>query len=507
MNDTGRIKRGVLFLAAEKGINSSVAILLIPVMIQRIGVENYGLWGILLGLTAYVQCLDFGIVHSIERFVAYYSANDDKKSLEELLSTALTLLLFISLTVALPMVIWGGKILAFLTKNSVPVEGLGIILALYPIILVSWITLVFAGVSRGLQRFDISSKIQISGKLTYAVVLISLLSRNTTVYAVIYAYNAQCLLLMVCYLYFARRLLPEVRFFRFSVSLPMAKKMINFGFKIQVSAFSSQINQQFDKFLLASFSNLAVVGYYDAASRIVYAIKDIPLFLFSVLIPKVSALTAGGNRDEIQGLLFKVTSLLAIAGFTIIGLLVLNSEYIIGFVLKKEMNGFSVLVFNVLCITMVWQSMAAGAAYIARGMGMTHIEMKTAVVVLLVNVIASFAFIRFFDVRGVVFGTALSSVIAPVVCYGMVCKEFSCGLVPFFHRLFTIPLIAFTLAAGGGFLIKTKVLFAQAWWVNVLSTGAVFLVVTHLFYRLCRYQAYKELLDILFSLKKSLSRE
>ena len=272
MNGGTGIKKGVFFLAAEKGINGTLAIVLIPAMIQRIGVENYGLWGILLGLAAYIQCFDFGIAYSIERFVAHYCANDDKQTLSRFLSTALTMLLLLSLAIAVPMALWGGPVIGYLTKGSVAVDGRAVLLAMYPVIVMTWVTFVFAGVTRGLQRFDISSKIQVAGKLLFAGTLIALLLRMQTVYAAIIAFNLQCLLLLIGYLYFARRLLPDVSFLRLSLSRPMLRQMIGFGFKVQISAFSSQINQQFDKFLLASFSNLTVVGYYDAASRIVYAV-------------------------------------------------------------------------------------------------------------------------------------------------------------------------------------------------------------------------------------------
>ncbi|MBN1757965.1 MAG: polysaccharide biosynthesis C-terminal domain-containing protein, partial [Chitinispirillaceae bacterium] len=165
-------------------------------------------------------------------------------------------------------------------------------------------------------------------------------------------------------------------------------------------------------------------------------------------------------------------------------------------------NDFSVLVFNVLCITMVWQSMAAGAAYVARGMGMTYIEMRTAIIVLIVNIVASYSFIRFFSVEGVVFGTALSSIIAPVVCYMMVCKEFSCGFVSFMYRLFTVPLIGFLSAGAVCWGVKMYLTGTSAWWVNILISGTVFTGLTHLFYMLCRYQSYKELLSMAYSVKR-----
>ena len=502
MSGATGMKRGVLFLVAEKGINGTVSILLIPVMIQSIGVENYGFWGILLGLVAYIQCLDFGIMYSIERFVAYYSANNDKKSLAEFLSTTLTMLLLISLIILVPLFLWGNAAITYLTKGSIPVNGRTTIFALYPAIMISWLSAVFSGITRGLQRFDISSKIQIVGKLFFAVILIGLLSRERSVYAAIFAFDAQWLLLFCCHFIFSRKLLPGVAFPRIGLSWTMVKRIVNFGFKIQVSAFSSQINLQFDKFLLASFSNLAVVGYYDAASRIVYAIKDIPLFLFSVLIPQVSTLSADGNRKEIHALFQKVTSLLAITGFLIIGLFVLNTEHIIGFVLKKEANDFSVLVFNVLCITMVWQSMAAGAAYVARGMGKTSIEMINGIVVLVVNIVASYSFIRFFDIKGVVFGTALSSVISPTVCYLMVCREFSCGFIPFMFRIFSIPLSGFFIAGGVCWLMKIYLLSTLPRWLNIPITGVVFLGLTHLIYLSCNYQPYKDLLLQAYSLKR-----
>ena len=102
MSEKPTLKKGILFLTLEKGLNGTVTILLIPIMIQTMGVESFGFWGILLGLMAYIHCMDCGVSLSIERYVAYYSTNNDYRSLEELLSTAFTMLLLLSFLLLFP---------------------------------------------------------------------------------------------------------------------------------------------------------------------------------------------------------------------------------------------------------------------------------------------------------------------------------------------------------------------------------------------------------------------
>lgn len=493
MSKKSTLKNSIVYLSLEKGINGTITIILIPVMIHFIGVENYGFWGLLIGLIGYIQCLDLGISLSVERYVAYFTAKKDYESLERLLSSALTMMILIICTLTFPIIYGGEFVVRYLTKNSLNIPLLAVIFSIFPAIIISWVSIIFMGIPRGLQRFDITSKIQICGKCLFAFSLLVLLIFYRSLFSVIIAFNIQCLTVFILYIIKTRTLLPDIKFIKFSISLPILKQMITYGFKIQVSAFSFLINQQFDKFLLASFCNLTYVGYYDAASRIVFAVKDIPHFFVSVLTPRVSSLFAVNNKNEILSLFFRVTATLAIVGFVLSGLMFINSRHIIFLILKTNSNRFSVIVFGTLSIAAVWQSMAAGAVYVARGLGKTQIEMNTTILVLIINVISSIALFSIFSYQGVVFGTAIAMIFAPVICYIMMCRNFGTSFVKFMHHSFSIPFFTFCIAVFSSLFI-TEILNVDTFlWIAVILKSILFIAVTHLIYSLSRYEPYHQL--------------
>ncbi len=505
MSVSRSLKSGMFFLSLEKGINGSITIALIPVMIQTIGVDNFGLWGVLLGIIGYIQCLDLGISLSIERFVAFFAANNDRNSLEKLLSTSFTALILITTALAIPVILGGEHLLKRVVNDSSEIPLQKIIVSVYPGIVMSWITFVFTGVPRGLQRFDISSKIQIAGKIMFAITLLALFKRTRTIFAVIFAFDVQCFLLLVTYIHYARRLLPGIAMMKPSISIKMLKDIINFGYKIQISSFYTQINQQFDKLLLSYFYDLALVGYYDAASRIVFAARDIPHFLVAVITPRISFLSAKGDDEEIQNLFEKVTGSLVVIGFMIGGCMLINGSLIMEFLLKDKSNPFALLVFNTLCISALWQAMAAGSANVARGLGKTNIEMKTTIFLLVINIAASFALMRLVGYRGVVFGTAITMIISPLISYYLVSKELRSPFKVFLVRTFTLPCLVFFAASSIVLAAKGLSTFTVNRWLEAGVLTSFFLLITCSSYLLARYRPFMDMVQTVNHLVKGTS--
>lgn len=70
------------------GVEMLVAVLLTPLMIQRLGDSAYGTWIVIGSLTGYLGILDFGLRGSVGRFVAYYHAQNDRGGVLVTLNTA-----------------------------------------------------------------------------------------------------------------------------------------------------------------------------------------------------------------------------------------------------------------------------------------------------------------------------------------------------------------------------------------------------------------------------------
>jgi O-antigen/teichoic acid export membrane protein len=258
-----------------------------------------------------------GVSFSLEPHIAFYAAQKNTKAIQDIISTALTYLLLLSLLILAIVFLLGKPILDLLIKDAQSGIPEYLLLAAYPAIVANILLFVFMCIPRGFQRFDISSKIQISGKVIFAVSLLVFLQLKSNIYALLGSFTLQSYVILIIYIFAAKSIAPSIRFFKLGISFPMLKKMMNFGYKIQVSSFSFLMTMYFDKMLLASFFGLTYAGYYEAITRIIYAVRDVPIFLMSVLTPRISELYSQKNYEAIIIIYKKITKQLSAFSFVL----------------------------------------------------------------------------------------------------------------------------------------------------------------------------------------------
>jgi O-antigen/teichoic acid export membrane protein len=481
----------------EKAANGLITILLIPIIIKSVGIENYGLWGILCGILSYFQCCDLGISFSLERFVAFHEAKSDRSAIQVIITTSFTYLLLFCIVVLIIIAGFGKQIMHVLIKNDTGIDTSNLLLAAFPALAATVLQSVYMSIPRGFQKFDLSSKIQIAGKIVFAVSLILLFAAHKSIYALIISLTIQSYFTLISYCICVKKITPGIHLFKLGISVPTFRQLLNFGLKIQVSSIAFLITQHFDKMLLSSFFGLMYAGYYEVATKIVYAVRDIPLFLMSVLTPRISELVSLGNHDSISALYQKVTGQLAIISFFLMILLYFNRTILLTALLKTTPPQFTQYVFSIMCVACFWHVISGGATYISRGMGCTSVEMKATLVTLLLNVTLSPLFMRFFGINGVVFGTATALIISPFVCYYIVNKLFSLKMLPFLRTTFLTSTLYGIIMLSLFYVTAPLIhhLHRSIWAVVPLSF--LILCATHIYYRLMGDTVYDGLIGML----------
>lgn len=498
MSDNGKIKRGISYLLIEKGVTGCITLALLPMIIRTVGIDTFGLWGILLGLFGYFLCFDVGVTLSIERYIAFYKARNDTTKLQQIFSTAFTYLLLLCLFLFGIIFFGGHYILSAIIHNS-PVST-NLLLQCYPGIAANMLLFVFISIPRGFQQFNLSSKIQIIGKLVYALSVILLLHYRPTVTSLIIAFNVQSCTQLLLYVFISKKIAPYLKIFRFGITLSVLKTLINFGYKIQISFLSNLVMLHFDKMLLSYFFGLRYVGYYEAATRIVYAIRDIPMFLISVVMPRISELASQNNMPEIRKIYLTIIRQLALFSFFLMAVLLSLGTTVFELLIKESTNPFTYLVYIVLAASCFWHVISAGALYTARGIGKSSVDLVTSLTSLLLNVVFSLLLLRLFSYNGVVFGTAIAMLISPLVCYHIVNRSFSPPVKSFFIASFRNHLICLLLMCCVIFIGLSRLFSELSPYLRLLLYPTIIILLSHLYYMLINDTAYKELTQSLFSI-------
>ena len=95
--NTSLLFRGIFsnYVGTVSGI--AIAFVLSPYLVHTLGDTQYGIWTLLSALTGYMLVLDLGISSAIVKYVAQFKAQDDTKSVNELVSSAFAVYIVISM--------------------------------------------------------------------------------------------------------------------------------------------------------------------------------------------------------------------------------------------------------------------------------------------------------------------------------------------------------------------------------------------------------------------------
>src|SRR6266699_3246381 len=69
--------------------NLFVGFIITPIVIRRLGAEQYGVWGLIFSILDYFWFFDLGLNTAVCNFCARYLATDEPEKINELINTAL----------------------------------------------------------------------------------------------------------------------------------------------------------------------------------------------------------------------------------------------------------------------------------------------------------------------------------------------------------------------------------------------------------------------------------
>lgn len=101
------VKKNILYSLALKGISVAISIAYVPVLLEYLDTETYGVWLTIATITQWIGFFDLGIGQGLRNRLAEAIALDDKISAKELVSTtyALVIIIFSILAVLFTMVV------------------------------------------------------------------------------------------------------------------------------------------------------------------------------------------------------------------------------------------------------------------------------------------------------------------------------------------------------------------------------------------------------------------
>src|SRR5690554_338922 len=308
------VKKNVIFNYGGQLYSTLIGILVLPLFLEHVGAEAYGLIGFYTLVQAWMSLVDLGMTPTIGREVARLKTQPGEASrLVTIVNSLEVVFVIVAGVVAFSMVI--GR--EWLSANWLTVEKLDMDLVETAVAIIG-ITVAVRWASSlnrsGINAFEHQVWLNIFevviNTLRFPVALLLVIWLDGEVLAYFYFQLAVVDIEFVILRGKLRRLLPVVQALRFS--WPELKRIAPFAISIGYTTAIWVLLTQLDKLVLSKTLTLSEYGYFTLVATVSSGVMMLSGPVSKAILPRMTALLAEGKKDEMIQLYRKSTRLIVI---------------------------------------------------------------------------------------------------------------------------------------------------------------------------------------------------
>lgn len=395
-------------------VTSVVLFVLYRFLLHTLGVEQLGVWSLVLATTSVTQIANLGLSGSVVKFVAKYVARGEDEKVSSVMQTAiLSLAPFVGiiLIVCYPVARW---LLGLVITGEFLPHALAILPYTFWALWLLIITSIFQAGLDGYQRIDLRGLLLIGGVILH-LFLCFLLAPAYGLMGIAYARVIQNITVLLGSIFLLRRCLPVLPALPYKWDKATFKEIINYGLNFQLI---SVINMFFDpmtKAFLSKFGGLSMVGFYEMASKMVQQFRLLIVSANQVLVPAIADLKEK-SPEKIRSVYMDSYRLLFYLALPLYSLLIVCIPAVSVIWIGYYESTF--VVFGTL-VAIAWflNTLNVPAYFMNLGTGDLRWNIAGHVVVTLLHAIFGFLFGYFYGGKGVVVSQVFSMALGSSVIF------------------------------------------------------------------------------------------
>ncbi|MBN1897724.1 MAG: oligosaccharide flippase family protein [Spirochaetes bacterium] len=480
-------------------------IILTPFIIKKIGVELFGIYAILFVLAGYLRLFDFGIRWAFIKYTAEYNQKHDFKAINQMVASGIFFYLLVFSLIYVLAAVFKGPVISFFRLSPGLEQKFNSVyhLALLSFVLVN-IFSVFIHIPLGLQRMDLSNKINIlCGFLTFAGTVV-LLSLGWGLKGLVITSLAVNIVMIVVSFIVSKSLLPSLQVHPAYIDRRELKKIFSFGIKNQLGSMPEIVSFQTDKFIIGKFLSMAFVSFYEVGTRVLHQIRYITSLLISAVVPAVSELKAKKDMKKIFRLYDLANKYIVTIIVPLLFLVnIFARDLLLVWVGPSLLSSASV--FYILSLGYFFNCLGGVAYVMAIGMGRPDINMRFGVFDTIVNLSLSITLVILFQFPGILVGTSLALIASTIYLLVLFHQFIKIDPVRFWSKILLKPILTALIAGilivladrvmGGG---HSRIIMA----LGLFGKSIFFLSVYSLLLFLFKYYKVAEVKTFLAYFKK-----
>ena len=393
-------KSGILTFA-DRGIQVLIGLASFYLVVRALGKDDFGTWALFLTITGLLEPFYRGFLSNAA--IKFFTENKDQNRAE--IQGALIELLLISF-VASVIFLWscGGLISAFFKETA-----LASMLRIHTICLVGLLSsILFDSIQAA--HFEFKGRVISNGirGIIFLSGIVYCMFGNKTISLIYLAYlnGVATLFGQIGNFYSARKFLV----FSFKHSGEWIKKMFDFGKFNVASNFSSILFKSADKLMLGRLLNTQSVGVYDVAVRVSNLYEVPTMTLSTIIFPKIVEKNHQLGIEATARMYEKSVGLLLGIILPISVITFVFSDWIVTIIAGKEfIESSAVLQVTIIYGLLVPFNRQFGI--LLNAIGKPQENLKNIFLILIIDIITNYFFIKSFGTIGAAYGTLSAYVI------------------------------------------------------------------------------------------------
>ena len=291
LTDGRLLARNTLYSLIGYAFPVLAAIFSIPILINVLGTDGFGVLTIAWMVTGYFSLLDLGVGRALTKLLSEKLGKNDVEDIPDLIWTALMLTTLMG---------FFGALLISITSSTLVNNVFKIPLALrddveksFYIIAISVPVVIGIAVLRGIlesyQRFDLINIVRVPmGSLTFLGPLLVIFFSEKLSYIVASLAVVRILEWLVCF-FFCTRVVPEI-LKNIRIQPLYISTFLRFGGWMTISSVLGPLMVYLDRFLIGSIISIGAVSYYATSYEIIHRLMVVPGAIVGVIFPAIGAL-------------------------------------------------------------------------------------------------------------------------------------------------------------------------------------------------------------------------
>jgi O-antigen/teichoic acid export membrane protein len=266
-----------------------------PLLLERLGLDRFGIWSLALILLGTLTILDGGISASLARFFASYAARDDRADSGRLLLGSFLFFVLFGLGLTLAVFPLAPGIVGLLqVPSGLRGEAEVVLRWLAPLATLALMADATAALLQGNGRFRALAASMLASSGTLAAAVIVLVQSGAELEDLMIAVALRYAVQVVTGLALAA---PHVSIRRpFLPTRATVRELWHYASRMQLSALTGFVNSEMDALVIAAVLPIRYVGLYTIGMQAASAVRSIPLYAFAPLLTRLTMIFRNQGR-------------------------------------------------------------------------------------------------------------------------------------------------------------------------------------------------------------------